>query len=156
MLSAQMEELLSAIARAESPSPGQTRAPLTLTYGGTETMLVFDLKHDLAEFAAFVVPWKQPELQAKLEETFYEPIIRVAIEADALLVMDACTWRASPDYLVKLGFTRPDDLKNANRAAVEAQVRTHSSMPLSTKLVLEPTPECSLHHTSTIAMPAFV
>lgn len=123
-VSAPMTQLLSALASVEDQaSPQDQPAPLVLTYGGTETVILFDLNHDLSEFAAFVVPLSFPQVQTRLEETFYDPLAQLAIEANAPLVMDACTWRASPDYLAKLGFNEPDDIKRVNSAAVAAQIR---------------------------------
>jgi S-methylmethionine-dependent homocysteine/selenocysteine methylase len=86
-----------------------------LTDGGLETTLIFHRGLELPCFAAFDLlkdDAGRDELRA-----YFEPYVALARERGAGMVLDTATWRASPDWAQRLGYS-PDDLDDANRAAV--------------------------------------
>jgi len=105
--------------RATAPSGGEG---LVLTLAGSETFLLYEMKFPLREFAAFEVALDEQALE-ELERRFVTPIMERAAAAGAAVVLDAPTWRASPDYLDKLGYTAEGDLERIVRACVAAQQR---------------------------------
>lgn len=89
---------------------------LFLTDGGLETTLVFHDGIDLPHFAAFVLMREEGGI-ARLRR-YYEDYIAIARERDLGFVLEAPTWRASPDWGARLGY---DDqaLAEANRQSIE-------------------------------------
>ena len=86
-----------------------------LADGGLETTLIFHRGIDLPHFAAFDLlrtDAGREELRA-----YFEPYVELAREREVGMVLDTATWRASPDWAQRLGYS-PDDLDDANRAAV--------------------------------------
>jgi S-methylmethionine-dependent homocysteine/selenocysteine methylase len=86
-----------------------------LADGGLETTLIFHGGIDLPHFAAFDLL----RTDAGREElrSYFEPYVELAREREVGMVLDTATWRASPDWAQRLGYS-PDDLDAANRAAV--------------------------------------
>jgi homocysteine S-methyltransferase len=87
-----------------------------LTFGGTETFLLFVQEYPLREFAAFEVldnekAWK------RLQEELLMPIATAASDHNHGLITDCLVWRASPDYVGQLGYPA-EDLKRINKEAV--------------------------------------
>jgi S-methylmethionine-dependent homocysteine/selenocysteine methylase len=86
-----------------------------LADGGLETTLIFHRGIDLPHFAAFDLlrtDAGREELRA-----YFEPYVELARERGVGMVLDTATWRASPDWAQRLGYSL-DDLDDANRAAV--------------------------------------
>jgi homocysteine S-methyltransferase len=86
-----------------------------LADGGLETTLIFHRGIDLPHFAAFDLLRSdagREELRA-----YFEPYVELAREREVGMVLDTATWRASPDWGQRLGYS-PDELDDANRAAV--------------------------------------
>ncbi len=88
-----------------------------LTLGGTETFLIFQKGIPLREFCAFEVFENEPAFRM-LEKEFLRPTADAALEYGYGLLADCMVWRASPDYVVKLGYAR-DAVARLNAVAVE-------------------------------------
>jgi S-methylmethionine-dependent homocysteine/selenocysteine methylase len=89
---------------------------MLLTDGGIETALIFHQGIDLPLFAAFDA--LKDENGADAVRTYFRPFLDIAAEHHLGFVLDAPTWRASPDWGAKLGYS-PEALDDANRRAVE-------------------------------------
>jgi S-methylmethionine-dependent homocysteine/selenocysteine methylase len=87
-----------------------------LTVGGTETYLIFLQDHPLREFCAFEL-FEDEEAFAEYERGFLRPTADAAAEHGFGLVVDGLVWRASPDWLEKLGYPA-QDLARINRNAI--------------------------------------
>jgi S-methylmethionine-dependent homocysteine/selenocysteine methylase len=86
-----------------------------LADGGLETTLIFHRGIDLPHFAAFDLLRSdagREELRA-----YFEPYVELAREREVGMVLDTATWRASPDWAQRLGYSSAQ-LDDANRAAV--------------------------------------
>ncbi len=94
---------------------------LFLTFGGNETYLLFVQGYPLREFCAFEVTGDEPVWQ-RLESGLLRPIADAAAERGLGLITDCMVWRASPDYVDRLGH---GDLGVAgvNRRAVQRTKR---------------------------------
>jgi S-methylmethionine-dependent homocysteine/selenocysteine methylase len=86
-----------------------------LADGGLETTLIFHRGIDLPHFAAFDL--LRTEAGREALRAYFEPYVALAREREVGMVLDTATWRASPDWGQRLGYS-PDDLDDANRAAV--------------------------------------
>lgn len=86
-----------------------------LTDGGLETTLVFHRGIDLPHFAAFPL-LERPEGRAALRDYFL-PYLATAREQGAGFILDTATWRANPDWGLRLGYD-PAALDRVNRLAV--------------------------------------
>ncbi|HEV7422222.1 MAG TPA: homocysteine S-methyltransferase family protein [Mycobacterium sp.] len=109
--------------RRRQPLPQLIGDRLFVTDGGLETDLLFHDGIDLPHFAAFPL-LEDADHRARLRR-YYDDYLAIAREHDAGLVIETPTWRANPDWAVKLGYS-PEALDAANRAAVEfaEEVRT--------------------------------
>jgi S-methylmethionine-dependent homocysteine/selenocysteine methylase len=86
-----------------------------LTDGGLETTLIFHRGLDLPCFAAFDLLKSdsgRDELRA-----YFDPYVALAREHGVGFVLDTATWRANPDWALKLGYAL-DDLDAANLGAL--------------------------------------
>jgi S-methylmethionine-dependent homocysteine/selenocysteine methylase len=88
---------------------------LFLTDGGLETTLVFHEGWDLPCFAAFVL--LDSERGRKALRDYFDRYVPMAIAAGAGFILEAPTWRANPDWGVKVGYGR-EALARNNRAAI--------------------------------------
>ena len=86
-----------------------------LADGGLETTLIFHRGIDLPHFAAFDL--LRTDAGREGLRAYFEPYVELAREREVGMVLDTATWRASPDWAQRLGYS-PDDLDDANRAAV--------------------------------------
>jgi S-methylmethionine-dependent homocysteine/selenocysteine methylase len=86
-----------------------------LADGGLETTLIFHRGIELPHFAAFDL-LRTDAGRHELRD-YFEPYVELAREREVGMVLDTATWRASPDWAQRLGYTL-DDLDDANRAAV--------------------------------------
>ncbi len=86
-----------------------------LTDAGLETWLIFQKGFELREFAAFEL-LLDDRGRALLDE-YYRPFVDMAAKADKGLVLETPTWRASPDWGEKLGYTQKQ-IFDVNRDAV--------------------------------------
>ncbi len=87
-----------------------------LTDGGLETVLIFNDGIDLPEFAAFDV-LKSESGRQRLRD-YYRQFAGIAAEAGMGFVLESPTWRANPDWGVKIGYSL-DMLDDVNRRAIE-------------------------------------
>lgn len=99
-----------------------------VTDGGLETTLVFLEGVDLPCFAAF--PLVFDEDGRSVLERYFQPFFELAARHRTGMVLDAPTWRANPDWGLKIGFDI-DALAAANRAAIEfiADLRARHAGP---------------------------
>jgi homocysteine S-methyltransferase len=86
-----------------------------LTDGGLETSLIHHQGLELPCFAAF--PLLESDEGAAALRTYFEPYLALARAEGAGFVLDTATWRASPDWGARLGYSTAR-LDAANRAAV--------------------------------------
>ncbi|HUG09705.1 MAG TPA: homocysteine S-methyltransferase family protein [Opitutaceae bacterium] len=86
-----------------------------LTDGGLETTLIFHEGIELPAFAAFTL-LKDAAGRAVLER-YYRRYLELALRNRTGFILESPTWRASPDWSTKLGYT-PAELTNANRDAL--------------------------------------
>ncbi|MXN65530.1 homocysteine S-methyltransferase [Stappia sp. GBMRC 2046] len=90
-----------------------------LSDGGIETSLIFLDKIDLPYFAAFDL-LKNEEGREALRR-YYRRYIEIAAKHGIGFILESATWRASPDWGAKLGYTG-ESLARANRDAIELLV----------------------------------
>jgi S-methylmethionine-dependent homocysteine/selenocysteine methylase len=94
----------------------QLEAELFITDGGLETWLVFEAGIDLPDFAAFPL-LDDGDGRAALR-SYYEPYLALAERSRLGFVLDTPTWRANPDWGLRLGYDA-DRLAAVNRASVD-------------------------------------
>ena len=99
---------------------------LFLTDGGLETVLIYHQGIDLPEFAAFVLLADDAGI-GELEQ-YYRPYLALARDAGRGLILETPTWRASPDWGDRLGWSA-EGLDAANVAAVDLLVRLRDEQP---------------------------
>jgi S-methylmethionine-dependent homocysteine/selenocysteine methylase len=97
-----------------------------LTDGGLETDLIFNRGIDLPCFAAFDLLKDDGGRQTL--RGYFEPFLELAAEHRTGFVLDTATWRASPDWGERLGYS-PNGLRQANQAAVALAEEIRSSAP---------------------------
>ncbi|MCA1661282.1 MAG: homocysteine S-methyltransferase family protein [Novosphingobium sp.] len=86
-----------------------------LVDGGLETCLIFHDGYELPSFASFTL--LDSERGRRGLATYYRRFLDIAAHHGTGFVLDAPTWRASPEWGEKLGYDRAR-LGEANRAAV--------------------------------------
>jgi homocysteine S-methyltransferase len=86
-----------------------------ITDGGMETTLIFEQGFELPCFASFVLLEDEAGVQAL--RSYFAPYIATAREHNVGFVLDSPTWRASPDWGTKLGYSR-DAIADVNRRGV--------------------------------------
>lgn len=77
-----------------------------LTDGGLETTLIFDEGIDLPHFAAFPL-MREPDGVSRLE-AYYERYIAIAKRAGTGFILESPTWRASPDWADRIGYSKAE------------------------------------------------
>ncbi|MGD2133374.1 MAG: homocysteine S-methyltransferase family protein [Maricaulaceae bacterium] len=103
--------------------PHEGRA-LYLTDGGIETTLIFHDGFELPEFSA-VTLMETPEGRAGLK-SYFERYLPIAREAGLGFVLESPTWRASPDWVGKIGLDL-EGIERANRAAMALMAELRES-----------------------------
>jgi S-methylmethionine-dependent homocysteine/selenocysteine methylase len=93
----------------------QLEGGLFLTDGGIETTLIFHEGLELPDFAAFHL-LKSPEGAAALAK-YFRTYAEIARKHGAGLVLESATWRASPDWGKRLGYSN-GTLAHANFQAI--------------------------------------
>lgn len=91
------------------------RKNLYLTDGGLETTLIFHQGIHLNYFAAF--PLLDDDSGKKELRKYYEPYLQLAERRGTGFILETPTWRASPDWAAKLGYS-DEKLIALNREAV--------------------------------------
>ena len=89
---------------------------LFLTDGGLETTLIYQNGLDLPHFAAFDL--LRDVAGRQTIQDYYRRYVEVAAEAGRGFVLESATWRASPDWGEKLGYSA-EALTAANRESIE-------------------------------------
>ncbi len=102
------------MARYRSTLP-QLDGDLFLMDGGMETTLVFHHGYELPYFAAFDL-LRDQEGRGALRR-YYDDYVPLAKGSGAGFILESVTWRASPDWGRKLGYSS-DGLAAANRLAI--------------------------------------
>lgn len=92
--------------------------------GGLETDLIFNHGVDLPEFASF--PLVEDESGRELLRTYYDGYAAVARKVGAGLTLESPTWRANPDWGLRVGYDAPA-LARANRAAISFMAELRDS-----------------------------
>ena len=90
------------MAKYRSSLPQLSGAPF-LTDGGIETNLLFNEKLDLPYFAAFHL-LNDPKAQQALQRWFHTHCL-IASTYKVGFILETLTWRASPDWTKKLGYS---------------------------------------------------
>jgi S-methylmethionine-dependent homocysteine/selenocysteine methylase len=90
-----------------------------LTDGGIETTLIHDDGFDLSDFAAFPL-LDDPSGHGALQR-YFDAYLDIAARHRVGIVLETPTWRASPDWAARHGYTR-QRLIEVNRAAVDLLV----------------------------------
>jgi S-methylmethionine-dependent homocysteine/selenocysteine methylase len=93
----------------------QLAGDIFLTDGGIETTLVFHHGLELPHFAAFDL-LRHDEGREALRR-YFGSYVQIAREYALGLVLESATWRANPDWAVKLGYSSRA-LAEANREAI--------------------------------------
>lgn len=93
----------------------QLQGGLFLSDGGLETSLIYNEGLELAYFAAFPL-LRSEEGRAALTR-YFRSFLDIAKERGLGFILDTATWRANPDWAVKLGIG-PAELDAINRDAV--------------------------------------
>jgi len=88
---------------------------LFLTDGGIETTLIFHEGLDLPSFAAFDL-FKSADGEEALRK-YFRTYAALARRIGAGIVLESATWRSSPDWGERLGYSR-EALAGANRKAI--------------------------------------
>jgi S-methylmethionine-dependent homocysteine/selenocysteine methylase len=88
-----------------------------MTDGGLETDLIFNKGIDLPEFAAFDLLKSNDGKQ--ILKNYYRDYLVIAKKKCKGFVLEAPTYRANPDWVVKIGYAL-DDLQIIHNAAIEA------------------------------------
>jgi S-methylmethionine-dependent homocysteine/selenocysteine methylase len=78
------------------------RTSLTLTDGGMETTLIHHEGIELPEFASF--PLLESQAGRATLRRYFAPFLDLADEHGLPFILDTATWRANPDWAVKLGY----------------------------------------------------
>jgi S-methylmethionine-dependent homocysteine/selenocysteine methylase len=102
-------------ARYRAALPQLEQSPF-LADGGIETTLIFHEGHELPHFAAYDLLTREGGDDAL--RRYFEPYVRIALDAGVGIVLETATWRASPDWAARLGHSAAD-LDALNRRAVE-------------------------------------
>ena len=86
-----------------------------LTDGGLETTLIFHHGHDLPYFAAYDLLTREGGEEAL--RRYFEPYVRIALGRGVGIVLETPTWRANPDWAMRIGHSMPE-LEVLNRRSV--------------------------------------
>jgi homocysteine S-methyltransferase len=96
-----------------------------LTDSGIETVLIFHHGYELPDFAAFVL--LDDEVGVETLRNYYRDHAAIARDAGTGFVFESPTWRASPDWGARLGYT-DEALAAANRKAIDMLVEVRSEL----------------------------
>jgi S-methylmethionine-dependent homocysteine/selenocysteine methylase len=110
--------------------PQLTGDRIFITDGGIETDLIFHHGLELPYFAAFTL--LADEAGTAVLRKYFERYLEIARKHDVGMLLDTVTWRASPDWGERLGYS-PDELAAANRRAVALaqEIRdAHAGIPI--------------------------
>ena len=94
----------------------QLNGHVLLTDGGLETVLIFHEGYELPDFASFTL--LQTQAGRDRLKAYYIQYAEIALKNGQGFVLESPTWRASPDWGSRLGYS-PKALAAANREAIE-------------------------------------
>jgi S-methylmethionine-dependent homocysteine/selenocysteine methylase len=95
---------------------------LFLTDGGIETTLIFRGGHDLPEFAAFDL--LKDDAGTEALRNYYRPYLELARDRGTGYVLESPTWRASPNWARKIGYSASElDAFNQKAIALMEELR---------------------------------
>jgi homocysteine S-methyltransferase len=106
---------------------------LFVTDGGIETTLIFHQGLDLPEFAAFDL--LKDDAGTEELRRYYAPYVRLARERGAGLVLESPTWRASPGWAEKIGYSE-EQLDALNRKAIALMEELRAGTDGGTPIVI--------------------
>ncbi|HEY3613410.1 MAG TPA: homocysteine S-methyltransferase family protein [Gaiellales bacterium] len=106
---------------------------LWLTDAGMETVLIFELGHDLPSFATF--PLLEDDAGREALRRYYEPFLALARERGTGFVLGANTWRASAAWGAGLGYDAAA-MAAVNRRAIAFVEELRASCPATQPPVL--------------------
>lgn len=89
---------------------------ILLTDGGLETTLIFHHGLELPHFAAFDLVTK-PKYAAIIAD-YYRTYLNLASRHGKGFILESATWRASPDWAFKLGYSK-EELIEVNQLAIQ-------------------------------------
>lgn len=92
---------------------------LFLTDGGMETTLIFLEGFDLPSFASFDL-FKDKKGYKAIEDYFYR-YLQIAKDCETGFILETPTWRASPDWMKKLGYS-DSAMAEINEKAVDLMI----------------------------------
>jgi homocysteine S-methyltransferase len=104
-----------------------------ITDGGMETTLIFHQGFELPCFASFVL--LEDEAGRRALRSYFDPYITIAGEHGVGFVLDSPTWRASPDWGAKLGYSRAA-VADVNRRGVDLIEEIRADADDGTPIVL--------------------
>ena len=112
----------------------QLKDGIFITDGGLETVLVFQKQIDLPLFAAFDLLNSDAGIETIKE--YYLPYIELALDNRTGLILDTPTWRASPGWGEKLGYTS-EQVRQFNQlsVAILTQLRDRHSVSSSPMVI---------------------
>jgi S-methylmethionine-dependent homocysteine/selenocysteine methylase len=112
----------------------QLSGDVFLTDGGIETTLIFHEGFELPYFAAFDL--LNSRQGSETLRQYFRTYAAIAREQNLGFVLESVTWRASPDWAAKLGYS-DQDLINANLKAIELleDIRTEFETPTSQMVI---------------------
>jgi hypothetical protein len=94
-----------------------------LTDSGIETVLIFHHGYELPDFAAFVL--LDDEAGFETLRGYFRDHAALARETGVGFIFESPTWRASPDWGARLGYSA-EALAAANRKAIDMLVEIRS------------------------------
>jgi S-methylmethionine-dependent homocysteine/selenocysteine methylase len=94
----------------------QLSESIFLTDGGLETSLIFNHGIDLSYFAAFDL--LKNEEGRQIIEDYYLDYLEISKEKCNGFILEASTWRANPDWAMKMGYSL-ESLDQINRTAIQ-------------------------------------
>lgn len=103
-----------------------------LTDGGLETVLLFQKGFELPEFCAF--PLLRDEEGRRAVAAYLDDYLAIARRHGVALLLESNTWRASPDWVARLGF-KDSDTADINREAIDLLSAARASNPDVTTVI---------------------
>ena len=94
----------------------QLDGPTFITDGGMETVLIFHEGLELPDFASFVL--LNGDTGTEALRNYFRRFLEIGREHGAGVLLDTPTWRASPDWGERLGYSR-EQLADFNRRGVQ-------------------------------------
>ena len=107
------------------PALPQLDEAIFLTDSGLETDLIFHHGYDLPYFAAFVL--LEDAAGIDVLRRYYREHAAIARDTGTGFILESATWRASPDWGQRLGYT-PERLADVNRRAIDLLVDVRTEL----------------------------